>query len=239
MSITRHSSAAVLACLFSLQSSLLAIPLRFLPWDDGIAARKIALQDAKGANGIPDLHPYKRSVPMDGTAGEVPLQLVALDKTGPDGKPVSVEIKLTAGLLMPLVLILPDPKHPTGLRTFVIEDNTNNFNFGTMRFINATGKALLIRYEQSVKALTEAWTPVDIAPGGIVRNMGVQLAARDNLKEILYSSVWEHDPEVRKLIFIIPGTDVRTGAVEFKVISEDRRLIAAEAAAAKANANNP
>lgn len=239
MSIRRHPLVIVLVGMWVLQSSLLALPLRFLPWDDGIAARKVALGDVKGVNPVPTLHPYKRSEPMDGTVGEAPLQLVALDRTSADGKPVAVDIKVAAGMQNPLVLILPDPKHPSGLRTFVIEDNTANFNFGTMRFINATGKALLVRHEQAVKALSAAWAPVDIDPGGQVRNMGIQLAARDNLKQVLYSAVWEHNPEVRKLIFVLPGTDVRTGAVEFKVIAEDRRLLAAEAAAAKAAANNP
>jgi hypothetical protein len=52
--------------------------------------------------------------------------------------------------------------------------------------------------------------------------MGMQLVARDDLKAILYSAVWEHDPDVRKLVFVVPGTDVRTGAVEFKIIPENR-----------------
>lgn len=230
--IPHPSILPLLLGLLSFHSSLAAAPIRFLPWDDVTATRKVGLQSAKGVTEITDLHPDRRTAPVDGTAGETPLQLVALDRTSPDGKPVMVELKSITGMQAPLVLILPDPKHPTGLRPFVIEDNTSSFGWGTIRFINATGKALLIRQDQVVKALPEAWTPVDVDPGGAARNMSVQMVARDNLKAILYSAVWEHSPDVRKLVFVLPGADVRTGAVDFKVIPEDRRIIAAAAAAA-------
>lgn len=235
MSAIRHASfPAFLLGLLVFHSPLLAAPIRFLPWDDAMSTRKVGLQSTQGVTEIKDLHPDKRTAPIDGTAGETPLQLVALDRTSPDGKLVTVELKSIVGMQAPLVLILPDPKHPTGLRPFVIDDNTSNFSWGTIRFINATGKALLIRQDQAVKALPETWTPVDVNPGGEARNMSVQLAARDDLKSILYSAVWEHSPDVRKLVFVLPGADVRTGAVDFKVIPEDRRILAAAAAAAAA-----
>ncbi len=224
--IHRAPFKVVVLALLAFHSSLSAIPVRFLAWDDAVAARKIGFQNGKGISELQYLHPQKRTDPMDGTAGEIPLQLVALDRTSPDGKPVTVEIKVASGIQSPLVLILPDPKHPSGLRVFVIEDNSANFAWGTSRFINATGKELLVRQEKTVKPLPAAWTPVDIDPGGKARNTGVQLVARDDLKAILYSAVWEHDPNVRKLVFILPGTDVRTGTVEFKIIPEDRRTFA-------------
>ena len=59
--------------------------------------------------------------------------------------------------------------------------------------------------------------------------MGVQLVASDDHDSILYSAIWEHDPEVRKLAIIIPGADVRTGAIEFKIIPEDRRILVVSA----------
>jgi hypothetical protein len=224
--ISHTSFATVLLGLFVFQSSLLAVPIRFLPWDDSVAARKLGLLGAKGVAEIKDLHPDKRTPLMDGTAGEAPLQIVALDRTSPDGKPVTVEVKSIAGMQAPLVLILPDPKHPSGLRPFVIEDNATTFRWGSIRFLNATGKALLVRQDKLIKALPETWTPVDVDPGGIARNIGVQMAASDKLKDILYSAVWEHHPDVRKLVFIIPGANVSTGAVDLKVIPEDRRTIA-------------
>jgi hypothetical protein len=215
----------ILAC----HGSLFAATMRFLPWDHAIAARKIEFQHG-GESVELTLHPDQRSGPIKSTAGEKLLQLVALDRTGPDGKPASVAIKMPAGIQAPLVLILPDAKHPTGLRSFVIEDASANFAWGTMRFVNATGKALLVRHDKTIKELPDTWTPVDIAPGGDARNAGVLLAARDTPETILYSAVWKHDPNIRKLIFVIPGADVRTGVVAFKIVPEDRRVLAATTA---------
>jgi hypothetical protein len=233
----QRSFVAILLGMLALPGSLFAVPIRFLPWDEAVAARKIGLQNGKGVTAIPDLHPDQRSEPMDGASGEVPLQLVALDRSSPDGKPVLIQIKAIAGMRAPLVLIFPDPKHPTGLRPVLIEDSTTSFGWGTMRFINVTGKALLIRHDQATKALPESGPPVDVDPGGKARNMSVQMVARDNLKALLYSAAWEHNPDVRKLIFVVPGADVRSGAVDFKVIPQDRRVLAA-GAAAKTEAEN-
>jgi hypothetical protein len=58
-----------------------------------------------------------------------------------------------------------------------------------------------------------------------MRNIGIQMAARADLKAILYSAVWEYDPEVRNLIIVVPGTDVQTGTVNLKIIPEDRRAL--------------
>jgi hypothetical protein len=219
----------ILAATLALHSIATAVPIRFLAWDDAIAGRKIGLQNAGGISELKDLHPQKRSAPADGTGTkESPLRLLALDRKDAEGKPATVDIKLAPDLKSPLVLILPDAKHATGLRTFVIEDNSASFSWGCLRFINATGKDLLVRQDKTVKSLPDEWTPVDLKPGGDVRNMAVQIAAREDLNTILYSAVWEHNPDIRKLIFVIPGTDVRTGPVEFKIIPEDRRAIALE-----------
>jgi hypothetical protein len=215
--------------MLALHTAATAVPLRFLAWDDAVASRRIGLQNAGGVAELRDLHPHKRSSPAEGTGTkESPLRLVAIDRPDPEGKPATLDIKLAPTIKSPLVLILPDSKHATGLRTFVIEDNSASFSWGCLRFINATGKDLLVRQDKTVKSLPDEWTPVDLKPGGDVRNMAVQIAAREDLNTILYSAVWEHNPDIRKLIFVIPGTDVRTGPVEFKIIPEDRRAIALE-----------
>jgi hypothetical protein len=211
-------------CLIASLAAAQAASIRFLPWDNSIAARKIGFHNGSEVVGVADLHPDKRTKPVAWVGGgEVPPQLIALDRTSPDGKPVSVPIKFQAGMANPLVLILPDTAHPTGLRCFVIEESSGSFGWGTFRFINATGKELLVRNEKVTKSLPATWNAVDLNPGGSARNMGIQLAARDNLEVILYSAVWEYDPEVRKLIIIVPGTDAQTGAVNLKIIPEDRR----------------
>lgn len=218
--------AAILIGILTTFNSLHATPIRFLSWDDPIAARKIRFVNGKGATEINDLHPQKRSKAINWTSGEVPPVLVALDRTSADGKPVTAPIKLTSDLKAPLVLILPDPAHPSGLRCFVIDDDSGSFGWGTFRFINATGKELLVRNDKVTKSLPNTWKAVDLNPGGASRNMGIQLAARDKLTAILYSAVWEYDPDVRKLIIVVPGADAQSGALDLKIIPEDRRSVA-------------
>ena len=99
-----------LLCLALLQVCLSANPVRFLPWDHEIATRRIGLQSGKGLVEIRDLHPYKRSKPVAATAGAEPLLLLALDRTGSDGKPLRIGIKLAPETQSPLVIVLPDGK---------------------------------------------------------------------------------------------------------------------------------
>lgn len=199
--------------------------MRFLPWDDEIAARQIGITTGKEVVELQDLHPGKRSDPLQVKSGDVAPQLVAIDRKTPEGKPVMVPLKIKPGIKAPLVLIIPDPKHPTGLRPFVIEDDTANFPWGSVRVLNATGVELLILHEKITKALPNSWNPVNIDQKGKARNVGVQIAARANPKKILYSGVWEHDPQVRKLAFLLPGTDGRTGEIATKIIPQDKRFV--------------
>jgi hypothetical protein len=235
MSIVRHfRSAVILAGILSALAPLHAAPVRFLAWDDAIAARKISFSDGREIVELQDLHPHKRSKAINWTSGETPPVLVARDRNNADGKPVTAPVKLTPELKSPLVLILPDPAHASGLRCFVIDEDTASFGWGTLRFINATGKELLVRQDKEIKTLPATWKAVDIKPGGAMRNIGIQMASRADLTAILYSAVWEYEPEVRKLIIVVPGTDARTGAVDLKIIPEDRRALAPAAPAAAA-----
>jgi hypothetical protein len=227
MSTSRHALfPTVLLVILTAITSLQAVQIRFLAWDNAVAERKLGFLGGPDLVEIPDLHPYKRSRAVKWTPGEVPPVLVALDRPGADGKPVTAPIKLTADLQSPLVLILPDPKHPSGVRCFVIEDSASSFGWGTFRFINATGKELLVRNDKETKSLPDTWKAIDINPGGAARNMAIQMAARDNLTAVLYSAVWEYEPEVRKLIIVVPGTDAQSGVVDLKIIPEDRRALA-------------
>ncbi|WP_367874661.1 hypothetical protein [Luteolibacter sp. Populi] len=229
MLLVRRVLLAALIVAFP-SGSLLAVPMRFLAWDQAVGARKLAVQSGSQQVALKDLHPHKRTDPVAVTTGETPPLLVATDKTSPDGKPVTVEIKMAADIQSPLVLLIPDPKHPTGIRPFVIEDNVANFKWGTMRLLNATGKVLVMRFEKTVVPLPASWTPVDVALGGEGRNVGVEAIAKDDPKSMLYSAVWEHDMSLRKLVIIVPDTDGPPGAVDFKVIPENRRAVEAAAA---------
>ena len=171
------SSWALLGFLASI-STLQAASIRFLAWDDAIAARKISFTHGEDLTELSDLHPHKRTKVVNWTASEIPPALLVSDRSSADGKPVTAPIKLTPELKSPLVLILPDPGHPSGLRCFVIDESTAGFRWGTLRFINATGKELLVRQDKEIKALPETWKAIDIHPGGAMRNIGIQMAAR-------------------------------------------------------------
>lgn len=238
MSLSSRVPFAAVLCsaFFALPGLLAAAPLRFLPWDDAMASRKLAVLAGTSQVELKGLHPHKRSdvFNVSGTA-EVPPQLVATDKTDANGKPATAPITIPADCERPLVLIVPDPKHASGVRTFVIEDSAGRFPWGTLRMINATGKPLLTEIEKKVTQLPPSWNPVDIKPGGAGRNVGVQAAFKDDPKTILYTAVWEFDPDLRKLIFVLPSLDPKVPGLEFKIIPENRKVVAMEEAAAKNN----
>ncbi|QJE95148.1 hypothetical protein [Luteolibacter luteus] len=195
-----------------------------------MATRKLGLKYGEKVEELKGLHPLKRTKAVNVT-GETPPQIVALDKKDPQGKPLSVDIKLPADLKSPLVLIIPDPKHPTGVRPYVIEDNTANFKWGSIRVLNATGKVALIKVDTKVAELPSVWSPIDIDPGGTTRNVSVQAAMKDKPANVLYSAVWEHNVDVRELVIVVPSTTGGPGEIDFKVIPENRKIIEAEAAA--------
>jgi hypothetical protein len=60
-------------------------------------------------------------------------------------------------------------------------------------------------------------------PGIEARNIGIQVFAEDSSITILYSAVWEHDPNLRKLIFIQPQTDPVQQEFKLEIIPQDKR----------------
>lgn len=232
----RSASLMAFAMLLASHGLLMAVPMRFLPWDYETAARKIGLQNGKAVIELHDLHPHKRSKVVQASGDEAsPLMLVAMDRNDAKGKPLMVEIKLPAGAQSPLVLIMPDPASPSGLRPFVIEDNASNFPWGSVRLFNATAQELLLRHEKTIVSLAKAWTPVDVSPGGEARNVSVQVVARAKPDVLLYSAVWEQDPDIRKLVFIVPSPSGEEGEMEFKIIPENRRTAVLETPEKPAN----
>jgi len=217
--------------MLMLSQWLHAIPIRVLAWDNEIAARKLAIADAKGAVPIEAMHPSKRTQPYQVTVGEKPITIQALDKTDKNGKPAASEVIIPEGTKEPLLLLLPDVKSATGLRLLVLEDDASHFPWGGIRFINACGKPLVFAYENKVLTLPASWTPVVVNPGGHNRNMETRIFSSDLPKHPIYSSVWEQNQNVRTLIIIVPGEDPRLGPVAMKMIAENRRVKEMEAAA--------
>lgn len=219
----------IIAGVLFVGQNIAAAPVRFLPWDMELAARKIGLGNAKDVSELQDLHPHKRSKSYKGPVGDVPLELVALDRKDAEGNPTRTKIKIPQDFVSPLVLIIPDEKNPTGMRTFVIDDSASKFSWGSFRYINASGKALLVSQDKKIVKLPASWQPVDFSPGGSMRNVGIQFVAQDDVKNVRYSAFWEHDPDIRKLVFIVLNLDGSPGAINCKIIPENRRTLDAPA----------
>ncbi|NQX01276.1 hypothetical protein HQ447_11510 [bacterium] len=200
-----------------------AVSIRFLPINEEVAGRKIALQDGKRLSELKDLNPKKRSKAYSVSAGKTPPALVALDRERPNGKPASVEIILAANMKSPLVVILADPESPSGMRLFVIEDGETGFPWGSLRFVNTADKPFMIRCDKETKAVTESLGTLDIAPGGEARNIGLQLFSEAAPELVLYSAVWEFDPNLRKLIFIVPAANPASKELMLEIIPQDKR----------------
>lgn len=225
-STTRHAlkiipSAAALA-LFGFCHVAEAISLRFLPLNEEVAGRKIGIQDGERLIELKDLNPKKRSKAYTWTSSK-PSALVALDRERPNGKPAGVEIPSATDIESPLVLILPDPDNASGIRAIVIDDSEKGFPWGTLRFVNTSNKPLMIRCEKETKPIAEAMGSIDITPGGEARNIGVQLSSETAPETALYSAVWEHEPNLRKLILIVPASDSNSKELTLEIIPQDKR----------------
>ena len=215
--------------------SLKAVPLKVLAWNDEVAARELAISHSKGTEELRDLHPSQRSKVYQVVPGEgATAVLVALDRKDAEGKPATSEIKITGGVRKPLLILLPDTKAASGLRLLVMDDDLAGFNWGSIRLINTTGKPLVFKWDKNLMAIPAGWKPVQVKPGGADRNMQVQLFRRDQADPPLYASVWEHRDTYRNLVFIVPNEDPRLGAVAFKFLVEDRRVVESESAPALA-----
>lgn len=210
------------AMLLSSSFAAVGLEIRVLPWDNQLAERQFALGRGNEPTAIGYLHPSARSEPVKIPAGEAPLVLQALDRRDDEGKPLAVPVKVGSSIRKPLLLLLPDKKHPTGIKPLVLEDDLASFKWGTIRLINVTPKALAFRWDKQAKAVPSGWKPVDVAPGGDSRNMEIFLYLKDDLKKPLYTAVWEHRDDMRQMVFIVPSKDASVGPVEFKFVNELR-----------------
>ncbi len=225
--LTKHllTTVTMLALLFIARAE--AYTVRFLAWDHDVAARKIMVRNGSKERSIVDLHPDKRSQPVTGIAADSELTLVVPEKKAANGKPATLRVTIPQGVTEPLVILLPDARSESGLRTFTIEDSRESFRYGSTRFFNTTGQPLAVRCEKSVLTLQKSWEPADVSPGGDSRNVGVQIARPGTPPSVLYSSIWEHDPLVRKIALIIPGTLDDPGPLVVKIIAERNNATAA------------
>ncbi|WP_035601184.1 hypothetical protein [Haloferula sp. BvORR071] len=222
---------SLLRCLVASSIAVLpaarALDVSFLAWDEQVATRQIAVGESEIA--VKELHPLKRTEAV--TASLLPsgeLALRALDRKDSSDKPLTFTVKLGTGMTKPLVLLLPDTKAASGLRGFAIEDDTSSFPWGTFRVLNSTGKPLNLALGSIRKQLPVGWQPVDLQPEG-EKALPIAISTTEAPQEPLYTGIWKAEREVRRLVFIVPGTEPRLGPLAIKVIPEDRRILAATA----------
>ncbi|WP_193212376.1 hypothetical protein [Luteolibacter marinus] len=216
------STAAVLLLALGNCGLLSAGSVRFLLLDEATASRELGFQDAKGIKKLENLSSGECSAPQDFDKGEGALQLVAMDRESPDGKPVATTVVVPDGMKAPLVLISPDEKEAAGVKALAVEDSKAGFPWGSILFVNTTGQALVIRHGEDETELAATPACQVVKPGGEARNISVQVAKQDDPGKTIYSAIWEHDPNVRKLALVVADAD---GAnLQLKVIPEDRRL---------------
>ena len=227
MTIRLFQWFARLAPLLAITGSLPASRFRVLAWDDAVAARKLAVVAAGKVTEIKNLHPLKRTGIYQGPQ-EGGIVIRALDRKAVADQPVELKTGIADGIAHPLLLLLPDDSTPSGLRALIIDDDAASFPWGSFRFLNATGTDLVVQLEQRAITIPVGWKPTDFVPDGPPRNIGVRIAAKATLAEPLYTSVWAKDDDVRRLIFLVPGTDARLGKLALKVIPEDKTTIEVE-----------
>lgn len=217
-------------CALFLASSpaLLAVDVRFLAWDQDIAARQVAVADGEKQTEIKNLHPLQRTEAIGTTAAEGIVRVRSLDKKSPEGKPLELQVTVGGGMTKPLILLLPDAKAPTGLRGFAIEDDSGSFPWGSFRILNATGKPMAMGFGNQRKQLPAGWQPIDVKPAD-TKAAPVWFAAAGDPKTHLYSAVWKPDADIRRLVIVVPGTEARLGPLALKVIPEDRKSLASVA----------
>lgn len=195
---------------------------RVLAWDYAVAERKLALASAESAIELTRMHPLKRTAPVR-LKGAGPFVIRALDKA-PDaeGKLPSRPLAIPESIKYPLLVLMPDDSHPTGIRLLVVDDDPAGFGWGTYRFLNATPKDLVVQLENKALKIPTGWKSVDLNLGGERRGIGTRIALAEQIEKPLYSAVWEYDPDLRTLCFLVPGDDPRLSPVVFKAIPEDR-----------------
>lgn len=219
-----HSISAIILVGLGACASLVAAPVRFVPMTKEIAACKIIIKDSKGITTLKGLSLQTPSATYQLKAGKKPLVLTTPDLKDADGNPASLEIPLPAVLKSAVILLLLDTKHSSGIRAVCLDDSTAGFAWGTLRFLNFTEAPLTLRFGEDRKPIPEDQSPLDFPAPAEAHNVGVQLYKETTPTKILYSAVWEHDPNFRKLVVITPSADPTFRAVDVQILPEDKRL---------------
>jgi hypothetical protein len=212
-----------------------SMEVRFLAWDDTISARNLAVRQGETVTPVDHLHALQRSRPvrvsLNTDAGQIPM-LLDLDRlpghespSEPAGQIPRIPLSLPTAAQHALVLVLPDPSHPLGLKTLAFADDLDGFEWGSFRVINTTRRALILLTQDQKIEIPPDWAPTDFHLSED-RNLPVIIAIEDPEKEftVIYSTIWMPNPQARRLVFIVPSEDPRLGVIALKIVTEYPRL---------------
>jgi len=203
-----------------------AVSVHVLAWDNDIAARRLNISYGNRVAPIEQMHPHARSAVIPIPAGSENIHLIVTDRLAEDGSPLTLPLAINPVMERVLILLTPDKAAPSGLKIIVLDDSLAGFKWGTMRIVNLTSKKLILNYDKKKALITNGWKPTTVAAGGDERNIAVKFYL-DPKSRPIYSSIWRHKDELRKLIFITPanGKEKERGPVKLKFINENRRVL--------------
>lgn len=232
--LTIRCRSVLFAVLFSIYlptgTGLAQGGLRFLAWDDEVADRELGLVMRSGLRQIEGLHPLQRSQPLPFRSDQTQIQVAIFDRADDEGEPLKLNVRLPVNAKNPLVVLLPDENAPTGLRGHSFDEPVEAFPWGAFRIINLTGRDLVLASPGRAVELPAGWSPVEfVLSGGASQPVSFALAEEPDTP--VYSSIWRREEDMRRLVILLPGHDIRLGALALKVVPEFRSQFMAESAA--------
>ena len=194
--------------------------IRVLVWDREIGERDLWIGGGEKFSKVEEMHPRKRSQPIKVSSKEEGVFLELRDGPAEEGKFPRIPLKVPAEARDLLVLLVPNKKSATGLGAIVLKDDLESFPWGSTRFFNVTGKPYVFKFDDKLVRIGAGSKPTLMRPGGERRKVQVGLYNPDDAKNRLYSAIWEHRPQMRKLVFIAAQEDRSMGAIEMRVVPE-------------------
>jgi len=200
--------------------AMAATKVRFLAWDNETASKKFSIKSGDNIEEISTLSAFVRTDYFNLKASADTIQIFSHDSLDSAGMPIFFKVNLSPEIENPLVIIISDMGASPQIRTFVIDDSTKRFQWGTSRFLNTTNQPFILRYDDKSYLLNQPWSPLDIPHSSSNKNVEIQLYSNEQSPKLHYSTIWNYENRVRKLVLIIPGSQSRTGSTDLKVVPE-------------------
>ncbi len=157
-------------------------------------------------------------------SGENPVNFFRLVPDGQGGKKRVMQASATIpqGVSQALLCFLPNTSPNAALpwKIFVMDDSSQSFAPGDIRFINFAGKAVAgVLGEEKIRLLpnTERTITPDLSD---TEGFGIKLAAYlDEQWEPFFSARWPHRKNVRLMILFLP--DTKSGKVKMRAVPQN------------------